>query len=45
MWRRVRGKSMAPRRPALFPEQWALALFTAAALLGGIAVVVVVFVR
>jgi hypothetical protein len=30
---------MAPRRPALFPQQWALALVTALLLLGGLAVV------
>jgi hypothetical protein len=30
---------MAPRRPALFPQQYALALVTAILLLGGLAVV------
>jgi hypothetical protein len=30
---------MAPRRPALFPEQYGLALVTALLLLGGLAVV------
>jgi hypothetical protein len=29
---------MAPRRPALFPQQYALALVTAILLLGGLAV-------
>lgn len=42
MWRRVRRKSLTPRRPILFMEQWALALVTAVALVGGIAIVVVV---
>jgi hypothetical protein len=39
MWRRVRRRTMAPRRPALFPQQYALALVTALLLLGGLAVV------
>jgi hypothetical protein len=30
---------MAPRRPALHPEQWPLALVSAIVILGGIAVV------
>jgi hypothetical protein len=30
---------MAPRRPALFPQQYALALVTAILLLGGLAAV------
>ena len=30
---------MAPRRPALFPQQYVLALVTAILLLGGLAVV------
>jgi hypothetical protein len=38
MWRRVRRRTMAPRRPALFPQQYALALVTAILLLGGLAV-------
>src|SRR5918995_1011155 len=29
MWRRLRRRTMAPRRPILFPDQWALALVTA----------------
>ncbi len=39
MWRRVRRRTMAPRRPALFPQQYGLALVTALLLLGGLAVV------
>jgi len=30
---------MAPRRPALFPQQYGLAMVTALVLLGGLAVV------
>ena len=39
MWRRVRRRTMAPRRPALFPQQYGLALVTAILLLGGLVVV------
>ena len=38
MWRRVRRRTMAPRRPALFPGQYGLALVTAILLLAGVAV-------
>ncbi len=41
MWKRFRRRSMAPRRPAVFPEQWGLVLVTALAVLVGIALVVV----
>jgi hypothetical protein len=37
MWRRLRSKSMAPRRPAVFPEQWPLVAVSALAILGGVA--------
>jgi hypothetical protein len=40
MWRRVRRRTFAPRRPAVLPEQWGLILVTALALVGGIAAVV-----
>lgn len=40
MWRRYRRRSMAPRRPALFPEQYALAVVTAVVLLVGLGVFV-----
>ena len=36
MWRRLRRKTFAPRRPAVFPEQWGLVLVTLAAVAGGI---------
>jgi hypothetical protein len=42
MWRRYRRKSLAPRRPALFEEQYALALLTAIVLIGSIVAVVLV---
>ena len=39
MWKRLRRRSFAPGRPALYPEQIGLAVFTLAALAGGIYVV------
>jgi len=42
MWRRFRRKSLAPRRPALFEEQYALALVTAIVLIGSIVAVAIV---
>jgi hypothetical protein len=42
MWRRARGRSLAPRRPAVFAEQWPLVIITALAVIGGIAAVVVI---
>jgi hypothetical protein len=41
MWRRFRSKSLAPRRPAVFPEQWGLVLVTALAVALGVAAVIV----
>jgi len=41
MWKRFRRRSLAPRRPAVFPEQWSLVLVTALAVVGGLAVVLV----
>ena len=45
MWRRLRRRTMAPRRPLLFPDQYALALVTAIVLLGSIALVAWVVLR
>jgi hypothetical protein len=45
MWSRFRRKSMAPRRPALFEEQYALALVTAIVVIASIVAVVVVLAR
>ena len=39
MWRRLRRKTMAPRRPAVFDVQYALALVTVLVLLGSLAFV------
>ena len=40
MWRRLRRRTMAPRRPVLFMEQYALALATVIVLVAGIGAVV-----
>ena len=40
MWRRLRRQTMAPRRPVLFPAQYALALVSVIVLIGSVAVVV-----
>ena len=40
MWKRHRRRSFAPRRPAVFPEQWGLVLVTVLAILGGVAIVI-----
>jgi hypothetical protein len=45
MWRRLRRTTLAPRRPAVFPEQWPLVVLSVAAILGGIAVVAVALAR
>ncbi|HEY8581432.1 MAG TPA: hypothetical protein VIL49_00735 [Capillimicrobium sp.] len=39
MWRRHRRRTLAPRRPAVFAEQWPLVVVTLAVLLGSIALV------
>ncbi len=41
MWKRFRRRSFAPRRPAVFPEQWGLVLVTTLAVVGGLALIVV----
>jgi hypothetical protein len=40
MWKRVRRRTFAPRRPAVSPEQWGLVLVTALVIAGGVALVV-----
>ena len=40
MWRRLRRRTMAPRRPLLYADQVPLALVTAVVLIGSIALVV-----
>ncbi len=45
MWRRLRRRTMAPRRPVLFPGQYSLALVTVLVLVGSIGLVVWVATR
>ena len=43
VWKRVRRKSFAPRRPAVFGEQWGLILVVGLAVaLGAFAVILVI---
>jgi hypothetical protein len=39
MWKRLRRRTFAPSRPAVYPEQIGLLIFTVVALLTGIYVV------
>lgn len=41
MWKRLRRRTLAPRRPILFPDQYPLAAVTALVLVGSIVWVVV----
>ena len=43
MWRRFRSKSMAPRRPAVFPEQWPMLVVTLLVLAAGVGLAVWAF--
>jgi hypothetical protein len=40
MWRRLKRRTFAPSRPALFPDQIGLALVTAVVIVASIAVVI-----
>ncbi len=40
MWRRLRRRTMTPSRPALYPDQVGLLLFSLLAIGGGVYVVV-----
>jgi hypothetical protein len=40
MWRRLRRKTMAPSRPAVYPDQVGLLLFSLLAIGGGIYMVI-----
>jgi hypothetical protein len=42
VWKRFRRKTFAPRRPAVFPEQYALVMVTVVAIVLGLAAVVLV---
>jgi len=44
MWSRLRRRSFAPNRPAVFPEQWPLLAVSLAAIVLGLAVVVALLV-
>jgi hypothetical protein len=44
MWKRVRRRTFAPRRPAVFSDQWGLVLVTVLVLAGGVALVAYVLV-
>ena len=37
LWRRLRRRTFAPRRPVVFPEQWGLVLVTLLAVALGLA--------
>jgi hypothetical protein len=41
LWRRHRRRSLAPRRPAVFPEQRPLAVFVGVLLAAGVVLVLV----
>jgi hypothetical protein len=43
MWRRLRRRTFAPRRPVLWEEQYALALLTAVVIVGSIVALVAWF--
>jgi hypothetical protein len=40
MWRRLRRRSMAPRRPLMYPDQLGLVVITLVAIAGGVYIVV-----
>jgi hypothetical protein len=40
MWKRLRRRTMAPSRPALYPDQVGLLVFSLLAIAGGLYVVV-----
>ncbi len=40
MWRRLRRRTFAPRRPAVFPEQYGLVMVTSLVLVAGIVILV-----
>jgi len=42
MWKRLRRKTMAPRRPAVYGDQWGLVLVVALAVALGAVVVVLI---
>jgi len=42
VWKRFRRRTFAPRRPAVFPEQWGLVMVTALAVALGVLAVVLI---
>jgi hypothetical protein len=42
VWKRLRRRTFAPRRPVVFPEQWGIVLVTALIVVLGIAAVVLI---
>jgi hypothetical protein len=42
MWRRLRRRTFAPRRPLVLPEQWGLILVTALCIAGGLAAIALI---
>lgn len=45
MWRRLRRRTFAPNRPAVWPQQWGLVVVTAAVLVASAVAVVIVLTR
>ncbi len=43
MWKRLRRRSMAPSRPAIFPEQIGLVMVSVGAVVAGVVLVVYLF--
>jgi len=42
VWKRYRRKTFAPRRPAIFPEQWGIVLVTALTIALGVVAIVLI---
>lgn len=40
MWKRLRRRTMAPSRPAVFPGQYGLVMVSVAAVVAGVALIV-----
>jgi hypothetical protein len=40
VWRKLRSRTFAPRRPAVSPDQWPQVIITVAVLLAGVALAV-----
>ena len=45
MWRRLRRRTMAPSRPAIYPDQLGLVLLTAGVIIAGIVLFVLALTR